>query len=270
MEMWKCGNVKMWKYENVKVKTMICLPPIITLPEATSSNTIAMSMAREESIQEGTIINVLHQTQGKGQGNHLWHSLASQNLTFSMILYPEFLSVSEQFMLSKTIAVAIASFVNSSIDNVYIKWPNDIYVNEKKISGILIENLITGNKISCSIIGIGININQVAFPKEIQNPTSLSLETKKEYNVNTLLLSLQKKLLHWYSLLKQEKYKIISTSYHKRLLGKNEIGYFLKNDSLFEAKLLCVDDKGFLHLNVHGKEQMYAVGEILYESKKKK
>lgn len=247
---------------------MISVPKIINFPEALSSNTMAMNLAQHEKLKEGTIINVLNQTQGKGQGKHSWHSLASQNLTFSMILYPEFLSFSNQFYLSKTVAVAVAEFVNTFIEDVFIKWPNDIYIKDKKTAGILIENNINGNKMNISIIGIGININQTLFPKEILNPTSIAIETHKEYNTKFLLIKLQKHILKWYLYLKNAEYEKINKAYHKQLFGKNETCHFSKDDQLFKAKILNVDTQGLLHIDINGEEKKYAVGEIILKGKK--
>jgi BirA family biotin operon repressor/biotin-[acetyl-CoA-carboxylase] ligase len=134
--------------------------PIFKMDKAASSNNEAMLLAKQKEIPEGTIVWVLNQTKGRGQGNKKWHSNPNENLTFSVLLKPSFLPMEKQFVLSKMVAVAVAKVVSSFCSDTFIKWPNDIYVKNNKIAGILIENSIQGQKMYHSVVGIGININQ--------------------------------------------------------------------------------------------------------------
>src|SRR5581483_6581831 len=114
---------------------------------------------------EGFIVRAVEQYAGKGQRGSSWLSAPGMNLTFSLLLEPKFLSLNNQFWLTKALALALAEFVASVLPNtlVSIKWPNDIYVNDCKIAGILVENILEKSTIKFCIAGIGINVNQDSF-----------------------------------------------------------------------------------------------------------
>src|SRR5208337_1013284 len=108
--------------------------------ELLSTNSYLTSLPADT--HEGTIVTAGYQTKGRGQGENTWVSEKNKNLIFSILLKPHFLKASSQFYLSKAISLALADFVSLFIDNVFIKWPNDIYAGNKKIGGILIENVL--------------------------------------------------------------------------------------------------------------------------------
>jgi len=124
---------------------------------------------------EGTVILADHQTQGRGQRGNVWCSEKSQNLTFSVVHYPD-LPLSDSFRISMAAALSVTDLLSSFGIESRIKWPNDIYVGNKKIAGILIENSLSGSSlIRKSVIGIGLNVMQTEFPSNIPNPTSMAL-----------------------------------------------------------------------------------------------
>jgi BirA family biotin operon repressor/biotin-[acetyl-CoA-carboxylase] ligase len=143
--------------------TLIIGKNIIYLPSCHSTNDIAAELVHKGLVEEGTIVITDNQVGGRGQRGTTWESEAGQNLTFSVILKPVFLPIEQQFLISQSIALGLYDFFSSVTDQVKIKWPNDIYISDKKISGTLIENSIQGATISNSIIGIGINLNQTYF-----------------------------------------------------------------------------------------------------------
>jgi BirA family biotin operon repressor/biotin-[acetyl-CoA-carboxylase] ligase len=136
---------------------------------------------------EGTVVWTKNQTSGRGQQGNKWISEADKNLTFSILLLPHFLQVNKQFYLSMVTALAVTDFLKKFDVEAQIKWPNDILVNKKKISGILIENTLKGNSINCSIVGVGININQTNFCAP--NSTSLLnvIKSNSAFNLEELL-----------------------------------------------------------------------------------
>ena len=118
-----------------------------------------------------------YQTAGRGQGTNSWESERGQNLTCSLGFSPDGVKASRQYILSMAIAVALTETLAGLPHPVSIKWPNDIYVGDKKICGILIENMLKGEHIRHCIIGIGLNINQKRFVSDAPNPTSMALES---------------------------------------------------------------------------------------------
>ena len=152
-----------------------------------STNNYLKNIIKSSGKRELLCVTAEEQTAGKGQAENSWHSEKGKNLLFSMVLYPEFLEVSKQFFLSKIISIALVNVLNKIQKGFKIKWPNDIYYKDKKIAGILIENLLSADKINRSIVGIGININQENFPSEIPNPTSLTLITSLSVSKTELL-----------------------------------------------------------------------------------
>ncbi len=130
------------------------------------------------------------QSAGRGQADHKWHSATGENLTFTLLLKftPESpLKARDALLLTETITFALREFLASEGVISRIKWPNDIYVGELKICGILIENILEGDDVAASIIGVGLNLNQTVFPPDIPNPTSLALLTGRRYSPEAAL-----------------------------------------------------------------------------------
>ena len=155
-----------------------------------STNTFASEVLKKAELQEGTVICADYQTAGKGHQGNRWESEKGKNLIFSIILYPSSVSPDDQFFISMTISLGICDFLRGILPEVKIKWPNDIYVRNDKIAGILIENTLIGNTIESCITGIGLNINQEKFSTVIPNPVSIRMITGKESDTFTCLKQL--------------------------------------------------------------------------------
>ncbi len=137
--------------------------------------------ARElATAEEGTVWIADFQTAGRGQRGNKWESSKSENLTFSILFRPHFLSPAQQFQISQIASLGVLRYLLSKGLDAKIKWPNDIYIGNKKICGMLIEHSISGDKLSGSIVGIGLNLNQKVFASDAPNPTSLILEKPAE------------------------------------------------------------------------------------------
>jgi len=222
---------------------------IIYLTVISSTNIYASQLIKENKAEEGTVVIAKKQTSGKGQAKNKWESEDGKNLTISIILSPIFLPVEKQFFLSKTVSLAIIDFLRElSIDNLFIKWPNDIYVGKRKIAGILIENSILGGKYVNVVIGIGLNINQTQFSKEIPNPVSLKLLSNKQYNIDDCLNILLNKIEARYEQLKSLKYSIIDNEYLNVLLNFNVWANYLYNYKTIIAKVVGINKYGKLLL----------------------
>ncbi|MHB8260663.1 MAG: biotin--[acetyl-CoA-carboxylase] ligase [Bacteroidia bacterium] len=225
---------------------------IIDLDEIESTNTYATNLIKEKQAVEGTLIFSKKQTKGRGQLGNAWQSEEGKNLTFSLILHPVFLSIEKQFYLSKITSLAVfgmlTEFLNIRRYGIKIKWPNDILVNNNKIAGILIENILRGNFLQSSVIGVGININQLNFTGINKRATSLAVLLKKEFNLKDLLQLFCKHFEALYLIVKQGNFDKINQVYLKQLYGFNEWANYSTFQKTITAKITSVEESGLLVL----------------------
>ena len=153
------------------------------LEETTSTN----DEARNPRYGHGDAICAERQSAGRGQRGHTWSSEEGCNLMFSLVWEPCFLPVSEQFLLSEAVALALTDLFGGYGIDARIKWTNDIYAGDRKLVGILIEHNLTGDRLSRTIVGIGVNVNQTRFDPSLPNPSSMHLETGCEYDRQEVL-----------------------------------------------------------------------------------
>ncbi|HSH20657.1 MAG TPA: biotin--[acetyl-CoA-carboxylase] ligase [Draconibacterium sp.] len=221
---------------------------IIFLTEVESTNNYANQLVLSKAAVEGTVVLALHQKKGRGQqGNH-WESEAGKNLLASIILYPNFLHAAKQFYLSKIVSLALTDFLKKETNDISIKWPNDIYIHNKKVAGILIENAIKGQNISSAIIGMGLNLNQEKFLSDAPNPVSLKQITGKDYEMEKIAQIISEKIEKWYHKLKNGCFDEIDSAYFKLLFRANEWAFYSKQSNQFEAKINGIDEFGQLIL----------------------
>lgn len=141
-----------------------------------------------------SVVAAVEQTAGRGQGTHTWHSRKGYNLTFSMLFRPQELDVSQILLLTCATTLGIRDYLKDKGVESRIKWPNDIWVGDRKICGILIENILDGNRVNASIIGIGFNLNQCRWPADLPNPVSLKQLTGCRYRTRDELVLLTDKI----------------------------------------------------------------------------
>lgn len=242
------------------------MPSIIHLEEKDSTNTYLKDLLLRQEVEEGTIVIADFQTGGKGQRGNSWESNKGENLLFSIVLYPNTIKANEQFIISQVVSLAIADFLKKFVDDITIKWPNDIYWQEKKICGILIENSLTENNINESVIGIGVNINQTIFFSDAPNPVSLKQITGEEYHLKTLLEEIRDTILLYYKQAVSENRAAIISHYKASLFRKD--GYHLYNDGEkdFSARIKDIEPNGLLVLETdEGIERKFAFKEIKYK-----
>jgi BirA family biotin operon repressor/biotin-[acetyl-CoA-carboxylase] ligase len=205
-------------------------------------------LAREPQYHHMDVIWAEHQTSGRGQRGHSWHSTEGENITFSVVLTPSFLPVIEQFLLSEIVALALVDTLAYYGIECRIKWTNDIYAKDNKIAGVLIEHSLSGESIARTIVGIGLNINQREFAEWVPNPTSIALLTGKEYNINEVFEKLYDALEARYKMLESEPEKLQS-DYHSLLYRRGEEHtYKLPSGEEFSATLEGVKPTGELAL----------------------
>ncbi len=202
----------------------------------------------KNNFEKGLVVYAGEQTGGRGQRTNRWESEAAKNILMSTALLHSSLKAENQFFLSKAVSLAVYDFLSNYVSGVKIKWPNDIYIFDKKIAGILIENNLRGANIYSSVIGIGININQEHFPEYLPNPTSLSCLTGKTYEPENLLNELIENLKMRYSQLEKKQYKDLSTSYFQHLYRFKIESNFLINNKIIKAKIIDIEKNGKLVL----------------------
>jgi BirA family transcriptional regulator, biotin operon repressor / biotin---[acetyl-CoA-carboxylase] ligase len=220
--------------------------PLIELESVDSTNNYAMARIHEGMASDGLICLAHHQEAGKGQRGKNWLSEPGQNLMMSLIIEPSPLILSQQFLFSAAVALGILDQVTRQIPHGWtVKWPNDIYWNDRKAAGILIESVIHGNNWSFAVVGIGMNLNQQIFPPELPNPVSLRQITGLQYNAVQIAYDFKYAIQKRIAVLKQDPDQIL-TQYNLALYGKGTPIMVKKgNDSLF-TRLFGVDATGLL------------------------
>jgi BirA family transcriptional regulator, biotin operon repressor / biotin---[acetyl-CoA-carboxylase] ligase len=239
------------------MKTLFIGRNAIHLLKVDSTNSYASELLRQTKPSEGTIIYTFDQENGRGQRGNRWQAEPNKNVAFSLILHPVFLPVKEQFLLTKMVSLAVADLMaellENSGSNIHIKWPNDIYVNHFKIAGILIENSISGNKILSSVIGIGINVNQLKFDT-LLNVTSLKSITGKNYELKMVIERLCEFLEARYLQLKATKYSLLNDTYLQKLYRLNEWKNYSCSNKTFQGKIKGVSTEGRLQVELETSE----------------
>lgn len=239
---------------------------LIELASCPSTNDYALSLLSKNTPKEGTVILTFNQTHGRGQVGSQWLSEAYLNVAFSCILYPDFLAPKEQIYLNQAVALAVFQLLSKYTDKeVKVKWPNDIYVAGKKVAGILIQNILSSNKFNSSIVGIGINVNQKAFPADLSTATSLNIETGKTFDLKDLALELCHLLDQQYMRLKGRSLEKIHREYLDHLYRFQEWGMFQKVDgTTFKGQIIGISAAGKLQVQKadSGKIEEFGIKEI--------
>lgn len=228
---------------------------IIQLNEISSTNVYCSNLLKEKHLPDGTIISTLHQTLGKGLGTNTWESEKGKNILISIILHPTFLKIENQFLLSKVISLGIVNYCHTKTNDIKIKWPNDIYYNNKKLAGILIENAIKGSMMERSIVGIGLNLNQEIFMGDAPNPISLKQITHHTYLIEQEIIKLRNNIQFFYEKLRAGNYLAINKEYLKCLYQINEKAYYKTQEKIFAGTITGVNEFGHLQITTESGEK---------------
>ncbi len=215
-----------------------------------TNSELARMIQMNNTLIEGEVIVASDQTSGKGLGENAWESEAGKNLTFSIFLTPNFLRADQQFYLNMAIALGIYDYVKSVASNefVKIKWPNDIYIENKKVAGILINHAISGQNILNTIAGIGININQKQFLSDAPNPISLFQLLGNELDLKKSLFDLLEKINSRYYNLSLGNFSLLKSNYIDALFGYYKWLKFKQDKHRILARITGVSELGLLQL----------------------
>ena len=219
--------------------------PFLELPEVESTNIYAMEQLQANLAAHGTAFFAHSQTAGKGQHGKSWTTEPGTHLAMSVVLDSSFLSVSQQFPLSVMAALATHDlFSKYAGKETQIKWPNDIYWRDRKAGGILIENQLKGNMWQGSVVGVGINMNQVHFPLSLPNPVSLKQITGKSFHTVTAAKELCECFETHYQELKNGGFKNQLARYNEHLYKRGEEVKLKKGNIVFNCLSRVVSEKG--------------------------
>jgi len=209
--------------------------------------------------QEGAIVFTDRQSAGRGQRGNKWESEPGKNVTFSVLLQPRFLNIADQFFLNMMVSVAVSRMLKEYLgDDVKVKWPNDIYVQDFKIAGILIENSIRGRQIEHSIVGVGLNVNQLQF--ETPKATSMQELTLTDYDLLGILEKVAIHIEKAYVDLQGSMTKIKS-EYCDTMYWRDEPHLF-KDSEVFAGRIKGIDQHGKLLVLRGDQVKAYDIKEI--------
>ena len=240
---------------------------IIKLDAIDSTNSYLKKLLTKESLDDLTVVISKHQTKGKGRNGNIWANDASLNLAFSIYKRFNRLNINNKFILNLISSIAVFHLLNENkLNKLTIKWPNDIMSENKKISGILIENSVKGNFINHSVIGVGINVNQRKF-KNLPNATSMFIETGREFSLDTLASRLGE--IFSKNFLQYEKNEgALLKYYNNQLFLKNtDWNFITKDGKRFSGKITRINKNGeLIIIKADNREVNYTENEIRFES----
>lgn len=237
---------------------------LIRLKEVDSTNTFLRdALSKSTPFLEGTVILAEKQFAGRGQSGNIWQSEAGKNLTFSILLNPSFLRVDQQFELNKAVSLALNDVLSKYFnENATIKWPNDLYVDHKKIGGMLIENIVQGNRIKHAIVGIGLNVNQSQFPDNLKNISSFKQELHQDYDLMVILNEICSSVEARYLQLRSGAIDKLNQEYLNKLYLIHKWSLFKFDNRIESGKITGVNPGGQLVLETTEGQRLFNNKEI--------
>ncbi|WPR73524.1 biotin--[acetyl-CoA-carboxylase] ligase [Algoriphagus sp. NG3] len=234
------------------------------LPECHSTNDNALHLVRLGKAKEGSVVICNQQTKGRGQRGNVWESEPGQNLTFSLVLSPGFVDISEQFYLNMAVSNSIRKLLGDYLPHLEVKWPNDLIVpGYGKIGGILIENTFSGKEWEYSIVGVGININQLHFGTS--HAASLHSITGSRFDLKELFRLLVKQMELGYIQLKKGKFDEIKSEYIHYLYRRDDWASYLAEGEQFSGKIVGITTEGKLEMKLtNGENVAFGMKEVTF------
>ncbi|MBL7830187.1 MAG: biotin--[acetyl-CoA-carboxylase] ligase [Saprospiraceae bacterium] len=237
---------------------------IIYFKTLDSTQSYALELISKNKPNDKTAILTYNQSKGRGQLGAKWLSEPGENICLSVVVYPKYLNSDQQFLLSQMSALAVFKFIKEFTQaDVKIKWPNDILVNEQKIAGILINNTLQGAKITSTVVGIGVNINQSVFADELPNAISLSALEGRKFDLKEMVISLYESFELFYEMLTSGNHQQIQSMYLNHLFGLNQRRSFtLANSTVIEGVIRGVQQDGRLIVEMSGAFKTFDIREL--------
>jgi BirA family biotin operon repressor/biotin-[acetyl-CoA-carboxylase] ligase len=251
--------------QNNTFSTLFVGQNLIKLSEVDSTNNFLKGLvSNSEPLPEGTVIMADNQFAGRGQQQNSWVAEPGKNLTFSLYFKPTFLNIQQQFLFNMAISNGLAEALTTILGaGVKIKWPNDIYYNDQKLVGILIENLISGHTYKSSIVGIGINVNQQKFDPALKNrATSIWQILQKDVSLMGLLSEICNHIEADYLRLKADRYIYLQKAYLEKLYRFGALHNYRHNGEIFEGRIVNVKENGAIVLEIGETEKDFLFKEV--------
>lgn len=221
---------------------------IIKLNAIESTNLYLKKLAVEKDTESYTVVTANYQSEGRGQMGANWHSEIGKNLTFSILIKFDTFEIEHQFYLSMAVSIGLLAAIRTHISSpLFVKWPNDILADKDKLAGILIENMISGNLIKQTVIGIGLNVNQEQFPATIGKVTSLKIITGNSFDTEPLLESIVISIQNIVGYIERKEFQKLKELYLKSLYRFQKPAMFEDNNgAIFLGKIVDVFEDGKL------------------------
>lgn len=233
------------------------------LPVCESTNSEAQQLLLKNKATEGCVVLTDEQTRGRGQRGNSWEAAPGKNITLSVILSPVFLAVRHQFYLNMAVSLAVLDLLREQgLEHAQVKWPNDLYYEDRKLGGILIENTVTSQSLQHSIVGIGLNVNQLHFG--IDTATSLAAVVGTQLDVKRLVARLLELLEKRYLELRSGKVDKLKYEYLQALYRYQESHAYQVGQEKVQGRIVGVDEDGRLALEVEGELRYFAFKEVAY------
>lgn len=222
---------------------------IIKLNAIDSTNTYLRQLSASKAIEDFTVVVAKHQTKGRGQMGTQWNVQGAKNLTMSVFKDITGVDVERNFYISIAVSLAVFEALKSlNVEKLSIKWPNDILSENKKIAGILIENVIKQNRLQASIIGIGINVNQTEF-ENLPKASSLQLMSGRFFELDEVMITVLHKLEYFFKLLQKNSFSTLKAQYEEHLFRKNKPSTFKDMEgNMFSGYIKGVSNSGNLQV----------------------
>ncbi len=238
---------------------------IINIDQTVSTNDYASKLLKTKKAKEGTVIFGNLQTKGKGQREANWESESDKNILTSMIISPG-IPIRNQFNITIFISLAVYDLLHKYFgEKVNIKWPNDILIADKKIAGILIQNIVIGDIVKDVIVGIGLNVNQKEFATYFTKATSFALELEQKVALPLLKNELLAAVEHRYLQFQEGKLKAMKAEFLTKLFRFNQFRDYIIEDKKTKAKIIDIDESGQLALAFEdGSTKAFSLKEIKY------
>ncbi len=253
---------------NISTKAKTDFQSRLHLPQCQSTNDELQKRLSElnSDLPEGFIISTDHQTAGRGQRGAVWESQPGQNLLFSLYLKPVFLPMKHAFWLSAAVANAIRLAMDEMGLNLKVKWPNDLLSDDAKLGGILIENATASFNLERSVVGIGLNINQLDLP---QGACSMASLTGQSFDCDTVLMKIRESIFLQYHILRKDGWEKIRSGYYAGLYRMGTVhSYFLPDGTAFSAILKGITEEGQLVLLTQNGEKRFRFKEVTFDRTK--
>ena len=249
----------------IRPQTLFTGQQLIWLPACGSTNAEAQRLLGENRASEGCTVATDHQTAGRGQRGNRWEATAGENLTLSVVWFPTFLDAGQQFLLSQAVALAVHDWAAALLgpsSALRVKWPNDLYYGPQKLGGILIENALSGQQIQHSVVGIGLNVNQLGF--EVPTATSLAGLTGRAYDLGPLAAHLLECLERRYLQLRAGRVGALRQTYLQALYRYRELHTYEVAGQRVSGQIVGVGEDGRLAVEIGGSVRWFGLQEIRY------